>query len=83
MALEKEHPAVRIVPGHFIFVYIHPYFDGNGRIGRFLMNVMMALGGYPWAVITVEKQDQYMNALEQAGVNKDIEPFTNLLAKLM
>ncbi len=80
---EEEHPAVRIVFGHFIFVYIHPYFDGNGRIGRFLMNVMMASGGYPWAVITVEKRDKYMNALEQASVNKDIEPFTSFLAKLL
>jgi len=41
---EEAHPAVRVVPGHFIFVYIHPYFDGNGRMGRFLMNVTMALG---------------------------------------
>ena len=36
---EEEHPAVRVVLGHFIFVYIHPYMDGNGRIGRFLMNI--------------------------------------------
>ena len=39
---EEEHPAVRVVLGHFVFVYIHPYMDGNGRMGRFLMNVMMA-----------------------------------------
>ena len=44
---EEEHPAVRVVLGHFFFVYIHPYMDGNGRIGRFLMNVMLASGGYP------------------------------------
>jgi len=36
------------VLGHFIFVYIHPYMDGNGRVGRFLMNAMMASGGYLW-----------------------------------
>jgi len=41
----EADPAARIVLGHFIFVYIHPYFDGNGRMGRFLMNVMMAAGG--------------------------------------
>ena len=39
---EEAHPGVRVVLGHFVFVYIHPYMDGNGRIGRFLMNVMMA-----------------------------------------
>jgi len=39
-----------MVLGHFVFVYIHPYLDGNGRIGRFLMNLMLAAGGYPWTV---------------------------------
>src|SRR6202045_1819405 len=39
---DEPHPAVRVVLGHFIFVYIHPYMDGNGRVARFLMNVMMA-----------------------------------------
>lgn len=28
---DEEHPAVRVVLGHFGFVYIHPYMDGNGR----------------------------------------------------
>jgi fido (protein-threonine AMPylation protein) len=45
---EEAEPSVRVVLGHFIFVYIHPYMDGNGRIGRILMNVMLAAGGYPW-----------------------------------
>ena len=53
--LENEaEPAVRVVMGHFIFVYIHPYFDGNGRMGRFLMNVMCASGGYQWTVVPVQ-----------------------------
>lgn len=39
--LESEDNAiVRAVLGHFFFVYIHPYMDGNGRTARFLMNVM-------------------------------------------
>src|ERR1700730_4040872 len=41
--LEKEtEPAVRAVLGHWLFGYIHPYPDGNGRLARFLMNVMLA-----------------------------------------
>jgi len=61
---EEPHPAVRVVLGHFIFVYIHPYMDGNGRVGRFLMNTMMASGGYPWTVIPVSDRNAYVNALE-------------------
>ena len=46
--LENEiEPSVRAVLGHWLFGYIHPYPDGNGRIARFLMNVMLASGGYP------------------------------------
>ncbi len=77
---EEDDPVVRIVLGHFMFVFIHPYIDGNGRMGRFLMNVMMASGGYPWTVITVDGRDQYMAALEQASVHKNIKPFTKFLA---
>jgi hypothetical protein len=74
---------VRVVLGHFAFVYIHPYMDGNGRMGRFLMNTMMAAGGYPWTVIAVESRDAYMAALEQASVHDDIVPFSELLAAVV
>ena len=74
---------MRIVLGHFIFVYIHPYFDGNGRMGRFLMNVMLASGGYPWTVIPVQRRNEYMDALEAASVNGNIEPFATFLGGLV
>jgi hypothetical protein len=80
---KEENPAVRVVLGHFVFVFIHPYVDGNGRMGRFLMNLMMASGGYPWTVITVDTRDQYMAALEQASVGKNIRPFSEFLAGLV
>ncbi|GAA0340495.1 Fic family protein [Bowmanella denitrificans] len=80
---EEENAAVRVVLGHFIFVYIHPYFDGNGRMGRFIMNLMMASGGYSWTVVPVERRDEYMQALEAASVRQDIVPFAKFLASLM
>jgi hypothetical protein len=81
--LEKEtDPAVRVVLGHFIFVYIHPYIDGNGRMGRFLMNLMMAAGGYPWTIVPVAKRAEYMASLEAASVEEDIIPFAIFLAGL-
>ena len=72
----------RIILGHFIFVFIHPYVDGNGRIARFLMNVMRAAAGYPWLVIPVEERDHYMKALEEASVKQNILPFTKFIARL-
>lgn len=79
----EENPAVRAVLGHFIFVYIHPYMDGNGRIARFLMNTMLASGGYPWTVIPVEKRNIYMNSLEKASVDGNIKPFTLFVSNLV
>jgi fido (protein-threonine AMPylation protein) len=80
---EEKEPSVRVVLGHFIFVYIHPYMDGNGRLGRFLMNVMLAGGGYPWTVVPLAERGVYMTTLEEASVQQDIVPFTNFLARLV
>lgn len=80
---EESEPAVRVVLGHFVFVYIHPHMDGNGRMGRFLMNVMLASGGYPWSVVPVEQRAPYMAALEAASVGQNIVPFADLLAGLV
>jgi Fic family protein len=80
---EEPEPSVRVVLGHFMLVYIHPYMDGNGRMGRFLMNVMLAAGGYPWTVIPLEKRDGYMAALESASAEQDIAPFAMFLRRLV
>ena len=82
LAAEAE-PAVRVVLGHFVFVYIHPYMDGNGRMGRFLMNVMLASGGYPWTIVPLERRDDYMAALEAASVKQDIGPFARFVGGLV
>lgn len=80
---EEEEPSVRVVLGHFVFVYIHPYMDGNGRMARFLMNVMLAAGGYLWTVLPVEERSEYMAALEAASVEQNIEQFAAFLARLV
>lgn len=80
---QEKHPAVRAVLGHYIFVFIHPYSDGNGRIGRFIMNAMLASGGYPWTVIRVDRRRQYIDALEHANIHQDIRPFTRFIREEM
>lgn len=77
---QEEHASVRAVLGHWLFGYIHPFPDGNGRIARFLMNAMLASGGFPWTVIRLEERDAYMVALEAASVEQEIGPFADFIA---
>ena len=80
--LERENePGVRAVLGHWLFGYIHPYPDGNGRMARFVMNLMLASGGYPWTVIRVMDRDAYLTALDRASIDLDIGPFTAFVAQ--
>ena len=79
---EDEH-AVRAVLGHFMFVFIHPYPDGNGRIARFLMNSQWVSEGYPWTIIRLENRNHYMQSLEQASVGGNIKPFSEFVLQEM
>jgi hypothetical protein len=76
----EAHAGVRAVLGHFVFVFIHPYMDGNGRLGRFLMNYLLTTGGYAWTIVTVQSRNEYLSALEQASTYGNMEPFANLIA---
>lgn len=80
---DENNPAVRAILGHFIFSFIHPYNDGNGRMSRFIMNTMLSTGGYSWTIIPVEKRNAYMQALEKASIDGDITDFAKFIAGLL
>ena len=78
---QEQEPSVCAVFGHWLLGYVHPWPDGNGRMARLLMNVMLAAGGYPWTVIRVADRGAYMAALEAASVGRDIQPFARFIAE--
>ena len=80
---KEDNPVVRAILGHFIFVFIHPYMDGNGRIGRFIMNVLWVTAGYPWTIVRLESRMQYLQSLEKASVDNNITDFIKLIANEM
>jgi len=57
--------------------------DGNGRIARFILNTMLASGGYPWTIVQMKRRTQYINSLEATHVTDNIEQFTQFLVEEM
>src|SRR5206468_2622159 len=80
--LEKPelHPVAFAAFVHHEFVSIHPFDDGNGRMARLLMNLLLMQNHYPPAVIRLQDRDKYFGALAQADTG-DLEPFTSFIAE--
>lgn len=76
---ELVHPLVVASIFHHEFVAIHPFDDGNGRMGRILMNFTLMRQGYPPIVIAQQKRLEYYNALNKADFG-DFLPLTKYLA---
>lgn len=67
---------------HAEFVRIHPFIDGNGRTSRLIMNYQLMINGFLPVSIAKEDRLEYYNALEDYAVNKNLQPFLELVAKL-
>ncbi len=79
---EESEASVRAIIGHYLFVFIHPYMDGNGRIARFLMNAMFASDMYPWIVIPLARRNEYMQTLNVADLEHNLIPFAKFVVDL-
>lgn len=65
---------------HHRFVSIHPFEDGNGRIGRLLMNFLLIKSGYPLTVIKQVDRRRYYESLRKADLG-DEKPLVNFVAR--
>ncbi len=63
---KKLHPLALAGIFHHKFEKIHPFFDGNGRTGRILMNSILINNGYPPIIIDKKKRPGYLDALGSA-----------------
>lgn len=60
------HPVIFAATFHHRFVSIHPFDDGNGRMARILMNLILMQAGYLPAIFKIEDRNPYISALVQA-----------------
>ena len=67
--LRNEHPVVASARIQKDFVNIHPFIDGNGRIARLIMNLVLLQYGYNITIVPTVLRSEYMGSLEKAHSN--------------
>jgi Fic family protein len=77
---QGEHPIIIAATFHYRFVRIHPFDDGNGRMARLLMNLILIKHGYTVAIIPQEGREQYLGELERADQSENLGEFINYSA---
>ncbi len=77
------HPLVLASYFHIVFEIIHPFVDGNGRVGRLLMNFILHKNNYPMINIPNSIKIDYYKALEEAQIRNNFRPFIELLLKIL
>lgn len=66
---------------HFDLLTIHPFYDGNGRTGRMLMNFIQRFFSLPLCIVFKEDKADYYNALEDARIKEDLEIFRSFMTQ--
>ncbi|MBI2607285.1 MAG: Fic family protein [Candidatus Doudnabacteria bacterium] len=65
---------------HHKLVHIHPFFDGNGRTARLIMNLLLMQAGYPLVIILKNDRKKYYDVLDKADNNK-YEPLIKFITQ--
>jgi len=77
---QKLHPIELAAIVHHKLVNIHPFFDGNGRTARLVMNILLMQKNYPLTVILKNDRKKYYDTLATADKNH-LEPFVKFVAQ--
>lgn len=78
---QKMHPVQLAAIFHGKFEKIHPFKDGNGRVGRFLLNAILVNEGYPPLIIRKTQRVKYLHALHAFDQKTDISLIRFVLEK--
>ncbi|MBL7159878.1 Fic family protein, partial [Candidatus Microgenomates bacterium] len=77
---KKLHPIELAALIHHRLVYVHPFFDGNGRTARLAMNIFLMRKGYPLVVILKNDRRRYYRVLQQAD-KKEYKSLVRFIAQ--
>lgn len=77
----KFKPLVLAAIIHDQFEHIHPFQDGNGRVGRLLLNYILINNNYPPINIQIDDRQEYYKALQEYSKRGNLKPTLILLIK--
>jgi len=77
---EELRPVEVAAVFHHRFVSVHPFDDGNGRVARLLMNLLLIKRGYPFTVVRNYDRRRYYDTLRKAD-GGDLAPFVNFIGR--
>lgn len=75
----KYNPVVIAAYFHSVFEAIHPFRDGNGRIGRLILNFILRKDGFPMIDIKNKDKEMYYKSLYESQENHNLRPLVNLI----
>lgn len=79
---QRLHPVEYAAMVHALFVNVHPFIDGNGRVARLLMNLALLQAGYNITIIPPVVRADYIRALQSSNHN-DFKPFINFISEMV
>lgn len=79
----KLHPLVLASHFHTEFEKIHPFVDGNGRVGRLLMNFILHKNKFPMINIPKKRKFKYYEVLQNAQYKNDLNSFVKFLIGIL
>ncbi len=77
---KKDISLAVLADSHAIFEQIHPFSDGNGRVGRLFMNALALKGGLAPVVISQKKRKVYLSALKKAQLENQFVEIQEVVA---
>jgi len=80
---KKLHPLILAAYFHSVFESIHPFIDGNGRVGRLLINFILHKNKYPMINIPNKRKYKYYDVLKISQMKGDLVPFIDFLIRLL